>query len=514
MDKSIGTVHSGLKVFAKNRANDVAVVCENQSLTFKELNLRVNALANSLIDLGIKKGDHIALYMRNCIEMVEIFYAISSAGAVLVPLNYMLDRENLAELINKSDAKYIFINQREYPKLEEIADKLEVINNKSIIVIESEANSLCINYEDLVESGSPEDPKVEVASEDLFAILFSSGTTSSPKGSKISHGTQVYRQLRTYIERSVSNNDVVLITVPMYYSIGFSFCLWPGMMGSKIVITKEFNTIKALELIEEHGVSQAFFVPTQYNTLLQEPSFDKFDLSSLRQLSSSGAPLSKELKNEIIARFNCKLFEFFGSTETASYIIMHPENVVNKTGSIGQQVNYMEVRLLNEQGKEVDIGEDGEFVVRGPLLFDGYYNQPEETAKSYLPGGWFCTGDMGKMDEEGYYYLLDRKKDMIISGGINIYSKDIEQVIQSHHSVFETAVVGIPDQKWGEAVKAFIVLHQEQSVSKDELMQYFNNKLARFQKIKEIEIITSLPRTASGKVLKRELRNYQYEHKK
>lgn len=506
---NIGNVHSALRVHARNKPNDVAVVYYDQSLTFLELHHRVNALANSLIEIGIRKGDHVALYMRNRIEMMEILYAISTVGAVSVPINYMVEDSSLAELINKADTKYIFVETEQLIKFEKIMPQLDVINRETMIAVGAQSKDTFIQYEELMQNGSVVEPEVKVNSSDLFAILFSSGTTSSPKGIMITHEKHIYRLLRSATDFNTSSQDILLISVPIYHAVGFGYIFRPAFTGTKVVITREFEPERVLQLIEEQKISQAFFVPTQYKLLLQVPAFDQYDMTSLRLLISAGSPLSKELKGTIIEKFGCGLSEFFGSSETGSYIILHPKDVLRKMASIGQQVGHMEVRLLDDNGNNVGLDGEGEFVVRGGMLFCGYYKQSDETKNAFLPDGWFKTGDMGKVDAEGFYYLLDRKKDMIISGGVNVYPKDIEQMVSTHPAVLEVAVVGIADEKWGEAAKAYVVLKEDQEVSEEALMEYCNPQLANFQKIKELEFLSALPRNPSGKILKRELRNGQ-----
>ncbi len=502
----IGSVHAGLKVHAKNRPNDVAVVYGEQSLTFQELYGRVNKLANSLLEIGVRKGDPIALYMRNRIEMMEALYAISTVGAVSIPINYMVEGENLATLLNQSDAKYIFVESEQLEKFECIRGRLNTIVERSTILIGSESEKAYVQYESLMNKGAMEDPGVAVCSSDLFAILFSSGTTSEPKGIMITHEKNVYRILRSAIDWKTGARDVMLITVPIYHAVGFGLVFRPAILGVKVVITREFDPEATLQTIECQQVSQAFFVPSQYIALLQVPAFSNYDLRSLQLLVSAGSPLAKEVKKTIVDKFGCGLLEFFGSSETGAYIIQQPKDVIKKTASVGQQVGYMEVRLLDDNEKDVSIGEEGEFAVRGPLLFCGYYKQADETEKAFLPGGWFKTGDMGKVDEDGFYYLLDRKKDMIISGGVNVYPRDIEQVLYTHPDVLEVAVIGMPDEKWGEAAKAYVVLRESRKQSEEALITFANSHLANYQKVKELVFLDTLPRNPSGKILKRQLR--------
>ncbi|WP_249869693.1 class I adenylate-forming enzyme family protein [Oceanobacillus saliphilus] len=501
-----GNVHSGLRVHAKNKPNEIAVVYGNESLTFRELYHRVSVLANALLDMGVEKGDHIAIYMRNRLEMVEILYAISVSGAVAVPINYMVEGRNLSELVNKSDVKYMFVEIEQLQKFEQTMEQFNEISPTATIVIGSQSDKPFVQYEELIKSYSNIEPQVEVNSNDLFAILFSSGTTSSPKGSMITHGKQIYRTIRSAVFWDITIKDTMLITVPIYHSTGFILVFRTCILGSKIVITRDFNPEKTLQVIEDQQISQSFFVPTQYSRMLQVSSFDQYNLSSLKLLLSAGAPASKELKIQIVNKFKCDFLEFFGSTEAGTYIMLQPDKVLEKASSIGQQISDMEVRLIDEDGNDVKVGEGGEFAIRGPIMFDGYYKLPEEMEKSFITDGWFRTGDMGKMDDDGFYYLLDRKKDMIISGGVNVYPKDIEQVINLHDAVLESAVVGTPDHNWGEVPMAYVVLKKGREISEQEIIEYCNQNLAKYQQIKKLDFLPSLPRNPSGKILKYELR--------
>jgi acyl-CoA synthetase (AMP-forming)/AMP-acid ligase II len=506
---NVSNLHFGLSIHATNKPDEIAFIYNDRTLTYKQLYERVCRLANALSDNGVKKGDHIALYMKNRIEMAEILYAISMIGGVAVPVNYMVEGSMLKRLIDSSDSTHIFVEQEQVSKFEKIMNQLDSISEENIILIgdQNQSTGNCISYEQLISKGVTEDPKKEVYSEDVAAILYSSGTTSLPKGIVVTHGQIMDRVLRTALEWNVNYRDNILVTVPIYHSVGHLYTFYVSALGCKLVITRDFNPEETLKIIQNQKITHSFFVPTQYTTMLQEPAINNVDLSSLKLLVSAAAPLAEATKKEIIEKFKCNLTEFLGTTETALLTSLRPEEVLRKTASVGQHVDFAKIRLVDEQGNDVNPGEDGEFVFRGSALFKEYYKMPEETNKSFFPGGWHRTGDMGRMDEEGFYYILDRKKDMIISGGVNIYSKDIEEVIFTHVSVLEAAVIGVPDEKWGEAVKAYVVLKRNQSISQHELIDYCNGKLSKFQRMKNMEFIDSLPRNPSGKILKRELRD-------
>ncbi|MGG1677188.1 class I adenylate-forming enzyme family protein [Neobacillus sp. NRS-1170] len=504
---NIGNLHERLPLYAKNKPNEVAVVYGETTRTFQELSDRVHALANSLIEAGVKKGAHVVLYMRNRIEMLEVFYALSAAGAVAVPINYMIEGNDLRTLVNSSDATHAIVEVEKLEAFETILDVLHTVNSSTMIIIGgTPSTSTYFDYEVLIHNGSTEPPNIEVTGKDVAAMIYSSGTTSLPKGIIFTHETMIYRILIGANEWKLNYSDNILISVPMYHSSGHLFSFFLGLVGTQLVITRDFDPKSTLTLIQNEKVTSAFFVPTQYVMMLSVPDFEKFDLSSLHLLLSAGAPLAESIKKRIIEKFQTNLSEFFGCSESYLFTNLRPNDVIRKTSSIGQQSEVFQVRLVDDDGMDVGIGEAGEFAVRGTALFTEYYKLPEEMEKSFLPGGWFKTGDMGKEDDEGFYYLLDRKKDMIISGGVNIYPKDIEEVLYTHPAVIDAAVIGIADEKWGELVKAVVVLKPESENDENQLLDYCNARLAKYQNIKVLEVVTSLPRNPSGKILKRELR--------
>ena len=507
-------LHEGLLIHTKNKPDQPAFIYNDRMLTYKQFYERVCRLANALSDYGIKKGDHIALYMKNRLEMTEILYAISMVGAIAVPINYMVEGTALKQLIDFSDSTHLFVEKEQWNQLEKIINELHMIKQEHVIFIgdgNEQPPSHTIDYEQFLSNGFPDHPNVHVTLEDVAAILYSSGTTSLPKGIVLTHGQIMERIVRTAIEWGVNYRDTILVSVPIYHSVGHLYVFYVSALGCKLVITRDFDPEKTLTVIQNQKITHAFFVPTQYTMMLQEPAITQADFSSLRLLVSAAAPLAEVTKKEIIKTFNCDLTEFLGTTETALLTSLRPADVLRKTASVGQQVDFAEIRLVDDQGNEVNPGEDGEFVFRGKALFREYYKMSKETDESFFPGGWHRTGDMGRKDEEGFYYILDRKKDMIISGGVNIYSKDIEEVIYTHPSVLEAAVIGIPDEKWGEVPKAFVVLKKNQFMSKEVLMKYCNDKLSKFQRLKHLEFVESLPRNPSGKILKRELRNQHHK---
>ncbi len=504
-------IHTGLKVHAKERGDETAIVYEDKRVSYRELYNRVNSLGQAMMKQGLKKGDHVLIYMRNRLEMAEIYYAISFIGAVAVPINYMVRGRDLAELINTSDAVFAFVEIQKLADFEEALPNLAKITPRHTVLVgndaDGEAKMKYIDYSTFFLNEEVQEIDVEVGPEDLSVFIYSSGTTSLPKGIMLTHGAMLTRSALSLVEWGINEEDTVLLTTPMYHSIGHGSLLSLSSHGTRLIITREFDPEKTLQYMQDEKVTYGIFVPTQYNMMLQVPNIDQYDFSSVRLLISGGAPIQAETKRKIMDTFGCEFSEFFGSSETGVIVILRSKDVIRKTKSVGVQTEIAEVRLVDDNGNFVGVGEEGEFACRWEGLFSGYYNLPEETRKAFMEDRWFKLGDMGKMDEEGYFYLLDRKKDMIISGGVNIYPKDIEEVLTSHEAVLEAAVIGAPDEKWGEKVKAFVVCKAGKTVEKEKLMEYCNKQLAKFQSIKEVEFIDSLPRNPSGKILKRELRN-------
>ncbi|MFC4024060.1 class I adenylate-forming enzyme family protein [Oceanobacillus longus] len=499
-------LHSGLSVSAKNKPHETAITFENEKLTYLELYNRVKSIGHSLMAKGIGKGDHVVLYMRNRLETAEIYFAVSMIGAVSVPINYMVKGNDLTALINKSDAKLAFIETDSLQDYNTVLDSLDSLDaSKTVLLSDEEVATEFVSYQ-FFNVGKFDEINIEVGQDDLACLMYSSGTTALPKGIMLTQGAMLMRVLKIPFEWSVNYKSVFLITVPLYHSIGCNILYILSVLGIRIAVTREFGPEKTLQVIQDEKVTHSVFVPTQYILMLQQPNLKQYDLSSLVRLISGGAPITEPTKASIIKEFNCKFSEFFGSSETGAYISLRPDSVLSKSTSIGQQAEDAQVRLLDENGNDVGVNEGGEFAIKSSTLFKGYYNQPEETEKSFIEGGWFLTGDMGRVDEDGYYYLLDRKKDMIISGGVNIYSKDIEEILFKHQAVLEAAVIGIQDEVWGESVKAYVVLKGETEITEEELMDYCNNQLSKYQRIKELEFVAEFPRNPSGKILKRQLR--------
>ena len=507
-----------INVNAIKYPNKLALKDARRQLTFKELNTRTNKLANGLLKLGIKKGDKVAILSNNSIEFMEIYVAAAKGGFIITPLNFRLHPDEISFIINNSDSKHLIVESRFREATEKIwerAKELGFENVKRILIADAPIKGW-IYYEDIIEMGENNYPSIKIHPEDTWVILYTSGTTGRPKGVVRSHRSYIAFFLINEAEFSFTPQDYGMILMPLshvnstFYSFVFTYLGAPCYVH----IEYEFNPEKVLEIIDREKITFTSMIPTHYNLILSLPEKikKKYDLSSVRALLTSSAPATKQMKLDVMKLFNkTKLFEAYGSTEAGLVTLLRPEDQMNKLGSIGKECIGTDcIKLLDEDGNPLPLGEIGELYSRGPQMFDEYYKLPEKTKEAFR-GEFFSAGDMGKKDEDGFYYLVDRKANMIITGGEHVYPSEVEKVILSHQLVIECAVIGLQDYKWGERVTAVCILNKElESPDEftDKIRKFCVNKLARFKIPKQFLIINSdeMPRTGSGKVIHRILR--------
>ncbi len=507
-----------VNVNANKYPNKLALKDAKRQLTFKELNERTNKLANGILKNGIKKGDKIAILSNNSIEFMEIYVASAKGGFIIVPLNFRLHPDDISFIINNSDAIWLFVESRFYEATEKIwerAKELGFDNVQRVLIADQPAEGWKF-YEDIVEMGENMYPSIKINPEDTWVILYTSGTTGRPKGVIRSHRSYIAFFLINEAEFSFTPQDYGMILMPLshvnstFYSFVFTYLGAPCY----IHIEYKFDPEEILKIIHREKISFTSMIPTHYNLILNLPEKvkDKYDPSSVRALLTSSAPATKQMKLEVMKLFEkTQLFEAYGSTEAGLVTLLRPEDQMNKLGSIGKEcIGTDRILLLDEDKNPVPEGEIGELYSRGPQMFDKYYKLPEKTRDSFK-GEYFSAGDMAKRDEEGFYYLVDRKANMIITGGEHVYPSEVEKVIVSYPSVIECAVIGLQDYKWGEKVTAVCVLNKEVESPNEltnEIRQFCEDKLARFKLPKECIYITSeeMPRTGSGKVIHRILR--------
>ncbi|MFQ5899038.1 MAG: class I adenylate-forming enzyme family protein [Candidatus Methylomirabilia bacterium] len=493
-----------LRFNAEQFADKPAVVTDDRSVTYEELNERVNRAIGALGKAGVRKGDKVAVLDGNTTEAVENYCAILKMGACLVPLNPLVQGRELTLMLNDSDSTALFFGKRFVPLIQAVHGELRNIPADRLICTSDEHVEGFTPYAKLIEEGSPEEPDVEIEDADLFNIMYSSGTTGTPKGIVMSHRTRTIFTLFFGVIFGIGRKSVILNSTAIYHNGSFAFMLPCLANGGTFVLMKKFDPEGWLQTVQHERVTHAYLVPTQFISILSVPTFKRYDTSSLELLLSMAAPLTKKTKIEILENFHCELFEIYGVTEGVGTLLL-PHDQLRKLGSVGRSLPGTKIRIVDEQMKDVPAGEIGEICGVSDLVMEGYYRRPDLTAEAIVDG-WLRTGDLGKLDEEGYLYLVDRKKDMIISGGVNVYPKDIEEVIMTHPAIREVAVFGVPSVKWGETPLATVILREGQSATEEELLSWINERVAKYQRVSRVSILADFPRNPAGKILKREMR--------
>jgi acyl-CoA synthetase (AMP-forming)/AMP-acid ligase II len=484
-----------------------ALVYEDKRYTYEELNGMVNKLANSLMELGLKKGDKVGMLSFNSDFFVVSYFAVMKAGGIVVPLNFRLAAPEVEYILDNSDSSFFIFGNEFLSLAAEIRGNLPRI--KSWILADGEGSGEFLDLPDLVEKGDPAEPGVEIGLFDESAIIYTSGTTGRPKGAVFNHYCHLSIGTAMISEIGIMEYDRILHAAPLFHSAELHLYLWPGTFaGATHVVMKFFIPKLTLEIIERERVTQFFGPPAMYLLMMQEPDFGKYDLSSVKYWAYGAAPMSREQVLKAIEMFKTdRFFCLCGLTEGGpGGVRLRPEDQVAKAGAGGLPVVNCESRVANERDEDVAVGEVGEWLVRCESNMLYYYKNPEATAETLTPDGWVRTGDLAVVDGDGYVTLVDRKKDMIISGGENIYPREIENVLLAHPKVADAAVVGIPHQIFGETVKAFIVPAAGEEVTGDELREYCAGKLGDFKIPRIWEFADALPRNPSGKVMKYMLR--------
>jgi long-chain acyl-CoA synthetase len=515
---SIGSV---LRRSAVNHPDKTALVFQNQRTSYAEMNQRVNRLTNSLLKMGLKKGDRVAVLMHNRPEFIETYFACAKSGGVFVPINNLLKQKELLQIFGYIEPRFLVFDK----DFTEIAQSSapEVKSLEFRIAMEGESTAFK-NYSDLVDRGDDTEPNINISDEDLISIFLTSGTTGLPKGAMRTHRHDLINMMSCAIELGITRDDRALLLFPFYH-VTFADNLRHILMSNTIVIRREgsFNPEEILEILSTEGITTCQFVPTMITAMLQvADKTDKYDLSRFRLLAYAASPMPVELLKKTMQTFKCQFCQMYGQTETGplttalrpeDHVLEGTEAQLARLASAGRPAVDYEVRIVNQDGKDVAVGEVGEILVRSEAMTIGYWHLPEETAKA-LQRGWLYTGDFGKFDDAGYVYIVDRKNDMIISGGKNIYPREVEEIIYTHPAVLEAAVIGVPDDYWGEAVKAIVVLKEGMAASEQDIVSLCKQAIASYKKPQSVEFVQQLPKSPTGKILKRVIREQYWKDKK
>ncbi len=488
----------------RNYGEQVSLIFEDRIYTNRELLLSANQLAHGLKELGLRMGDRVVVMLANCPEVLISYQAILRAGGVIVPVISLIGERELAHILRNSEAKVLITNQGQLVKLDRIQPKPEHL--RQIVLIERESVPGTLPFCDLLQYRSDSPPGMEIDEYDLAVILYTAGTTGEPKGVMLTHRNLCSNAYNSTSFSEIQADDVFLHALPLSHSYGLTVMNGCYLFNQKNVLMRRFEAEEAFRLIEKYKVTLFFGTPAMFALMLKSPAAEKYDLSSLRRCGSGSAPLPLETLRGFQEKFGCPLLEGYGLSEAAPVVTRHRPDMVQKPGSIGVPIPGVEVRIVDDEDNDVPVGEVGELIVRGPNVSPGYYKMPEETGRTFR-NGWLYTGDMAKRDEDGYLYIVDRKKDLIIRGGLNIYPWEVEEVLFEHPAVDDVAVIGVPDPIMGEEVKAFVVLKPGYYLSQEALTTYCRRNLGRFKSPRYIEFIEAIPRSPVGKVLRQELKN-------
>ncbi|MBB1493005.1 MULTISPECIES: class I adenylate-forming enzyme family protein [unclassified Paracoccus (in: a-proteobacteria)] len=484
-----------------------------RALTFGQWNARARRLANALTGLGLVKGDRVAVLAYNRLEWAEIYAACAKAGLIAVPINFRLAPIEIRFIIEDAGAACVVAEDSLYGMIEEVRSDLPIPTNRFIHFGTEAPPAGWQSYEDLIARASDSAPAVAVADSDPWALMYTSGTTGKPKGVIRSHRGMTLVSLVTQVELSIGRNDDALLVMPMCHANSLNFfCSFAHCGGVNTIYSRpSFDPEHALSVMEKIGSTFTSLVPTHYIMMLAaQTSGRNRDLGAMRKMMISSAPARADTKRAVMEMFpNSGLFELYGSSEAGWVTMLHPDEQFTNLGTVGREcIGSAPVRLLDDDGNEVPDGMAGELYSSTPYTFDGYWNQPGKTAEAFR--GDYCTvGDMALRDEQGFIRLIDRKKNMIISGGENIYPSEIEAALGACPAVRDVAVIGLPDEKWGERVHAVVVLHDGVGISERELIGWCEDRIARFKLPRSVSFVSDdeIPRTATGKIQHRLLRD-------
>ncbi|TWT24301.1 fatty acid--CoA ligase family protein [Planomicrobium sp. CPCC 101110] len=501
---------------AVQNSNKTAYHFMGKDTSYGEFEAATAKFSNALQSLGVKKGDHVAFLLGNTPHFFISLYATMRIGATAVPINPIYTPDEIAYILKNSDAEIVVAVDALLPLIEKAHESLPAVSSyvicetdpsaaEKVAQLPESAKGKVHSFADLLASASADHKTAPVAEGDNAVILYTSGTTGKPKGAMLTHGNLYSnaRDIGEYLQMSA--DDRIIATLPVFHVFALTVVVnAPLLQGATVILLPRFHPKDVFDAIKEHKATVFAGVPTMYNFMNQLPGTETSDFESIRIAVSGGAAMPVALLHSFEEKFNVKISEGYGLSEASPVTCFNPIDRERKVGSIGTSIVNVENKVVNELGDEVPVGEVGELIVRGPNVMKGYYKMPEET-NAAIRDGWLYTGDLARVDEDGYFYIVDRKKDLVIVGGYNVYPREVEEVLFAHPGVLEAAVVGLPDAAFGETVHAYVVL-KDSSVTIEDLQIYCKKHLAKYKVPTHFEVLEELPKNTTGKILRRSLR--------
>lgn len=502
----VNTIGSLLGLCAKKYGDKVALVYKDRPFTFTEMDALSNRLGSSLRKLGVGSGDRVSIYSQNSWEWIIGYYATAKIGAIINPVNVMLTPEELLYVVNDCGAKALLTSADKVHGVEGILDQAETL--KSLVVYGDEAPQRGFAFNDLIRTGDEQLVSETKAPLDTSTIGYTSGTTGHPKGAMLTHRGVMFNSRLTANLYMKGPHDIVVSSLPTAHVYGNVVMNGTFLTGGTLVLIERFSEEIAFDAIQRYKATMFEGVPSMYMMMLNHRGMEQCDTRTLTRCSVGGQTISVKVMKEVEERFGCPLLELWGMTEISGLGTTHPLLGENRHGSIGVPLPYCSAKIVDALDAKRELGPDeaGELMIKGPIVMTGYYGNDEATRETIEPDGWLHTGDMGTMDTDGYVYIVDRKKDMILTGGYNVYPAEIERVLVQHPAVAMAAVGAIPDQIKGELAKAYIVLKNGAQATEEEINTFCRRHLAAYKLPRAIQFVADLPKTSTGKIMRRELR--------
>jgi long-chain acyl-CoA synthetase len=481
-----------------------ALIFENERYTNVQLLDRAQRFASALAGLGVRPGDRVAVMLPNSPAVGTCYGAIPRLGAVTVPMLFLLAVPEVVHILRDSEAKVIITSPEFHPNVAQACAQLE--NPPTVVVFGDPVPEDALSFTQLLEDAKDAYPIVDREAEDIAVISYTSGTTGRPKGVMLTHGNLLFNSENTASVVNVEQGERSIACLPLAHLFGFGAALTGNLFQITGILLRWFTAEAFFDAVQTHRGNSSAVVPTMLSYMLAHPSFDDVDWSSFEWIVAAAAPVPMELSDEFEKRTGARVLQGYGLTETSPTVTFMRRSDPPRPGSCGRPVPNIEVKIVDLEGKDLPAGEPGEVLVRGPNIMKGYHGMPKETGEVIEPDGWFHTGDIGHLDEDGYLYITERKKDLIIRGGFNIFPRDIEELLYGHPAVQEAAVVGVPDALMGEEVVAYVTRRPGAEVTKEELLSWCRDRLAKYKTPKEIRFLDTLPKNPIGKILKKDLR--------